>query len=87
MELFPSLQPGKTYEVKIKGGRTAKRIFKYTEKRFGFVTCHVFTSKITGEVTASYDQATETLTLSGKQLPTSEISIPEYDLLLVREVA
>lgn len=80
------LQPGSAYYIKIRGGRTVKRIFKHTEKRFGDIICYVFTSRLSGEVRGSYNPATEEITLSGKRVPLSEVSVPEYDLILVREV-
>lgn len=85
MKQFKSMQPGKTYHVKIRGGRTVKRIFKYTEKRYDSILCYVFTSRLFGEVKGSYNHATKELTLSGKHVPLSEVSVPEYDLILVRE--
>lgn len=76
-----TLEPGKRYRVRMRGQRVAvQRIYKWPELRFGDIPCHVFTAKVAPDVSATWDQATQTLELSGKQVPSSEVSIPEYDL-------
>ncbi len=81
------LQSGKTYLVKIRDGRTVRRIFKWRETRFGRIPCYVFTSKLVGDIKGAYNPATKELTLSGKRIPVSEVSVPAYDLTSVSEVA
>lgn len=74
-----ALERGKAYRVKIKGQRnTVRRIFKYAERRFGDLQCFVFTSRVDAVVSATVDG--DALTLRGKRLPSSEVSVPHYDL-------
>lgn len=86
MKQIKNLQPGKTYHVKIRGGRTVRRIFKWRETRLGCIPCFVFTSRLSGEVRGSYNPSSKELTLSGKRIPASEVSVPAYDLLSICEV-
>jgi hypothetical protein len=57
------------------------RIFKGMEQRFGDIPCAIFTAKVTRGTTATYDEATKTLTISGKRVPRSEVSVPHYDIM------
>lgn len=71
--------PGSHYIVKIKGQRRVRRIYKWPSTRFdGQLACHVFTSRVSSSVRATWDANTETLRMTGPKLPRSEISIPEY---------
>ena len=74
------------YLVKIKGGqRTVRRIFLWTEKRFGEIPCGVFTSQVAAKHPARVtDTGTVAISRSGVsgggRLPVSEVSIPHYDI-------
>ena len=81
--------PGQAYLVshllrtdsdKPKATRKVRRIFKGMESRFGGILCAVFTSQVDKSTSATYDKESATLTLSGKRLPQSEVSIPHFDL-------
>ena len=75
------LTPGTTYLVCIKGcPRRARRIFKWTERRFGDIPCAVFTTQVRHGVTGAWNPLTHTLSLTGPALPTHEYSVPHYDL-------
>ena len=83
-------EPGKSYfvahrEQNAKGIArvTPKvlRIFKGMEARLGEIPCAVFTSRVDRNTSGSYDPEKRTLTLSGKRLPRSELSIPHYDIM------
>jgi hypothetical protein len=85
------LEPGKAYLVSHREspdiGRTqvtrkVRRIFKGLEKRFGAIPCAIFTAKVDKATSASYNKETCTLTISGKRLPISEVSIPHYDIVV-----
>ena len=77
-----NLQPGRRYLVLHRGGqRPVRRIFKWIERRFGSLPCQVFTSQVTSEVQATWIAKTKTLRLRGLKLPSSELSIPDYDLI------
>jgi hypothetical protein len=82
-------EPGKTYLVshretsspgETRVTRKVRRIFKGMEKRFGEIACAVFTSKVDKGTSASFDKETSTLTIRGKRVPHSEVSIPHYDI-------
>jgi hypothetical protein len=77
------LKPATRYRVKIKGqARAFVRIFKWSEKRRTFgMKCFVFTAPVAADVVATWNAAKESLTLSGKRVPRSEVSVPHYDLL------
>ena len=77
-----SLTPGTIYRVKIKGqSRAPRRVFKWTEKRPTFgMKCFVFTAPVAADFRASWDPRAKSLTLSGKRVPRSEVSVPHYDL-------
>lgn len=83
-------QPGKAYFVAHRErapdgaprvSRAILRIFKGMERRFGEIPCAVFTSRIDPSTTATYDAETKTLSLSGKRIPQSEMSVPHYDIV------
>lgn len=89
MEL--QLQKGKAYLVKHSSSkRMVRRIFKGTEKRFGEITCFVFTGQVKVSTSVileygkNYDhQKNEGVTFwhwKGIKHPPSEISIPFYNL-------
>jgi len=81
------LQPGKAYNV-IQRHSTAdrpqsikvRRIFKGLENRFGSIPCAVFTARVGKDVSATFDAASKTLSMSGKRLPQQDVSIPHYDI-------
>ncbi|KKN59790.1 hypothetical protein LCGC14_0538800 [marine sediment metagenome] len=78
-----ALVPARRYKVTHRDntGKVTKatRIFKWTENRFGSILCFVFTSRVNKDVVASF--ANDTLTISGRRIPSSELSIPIYDLI------
>lgn len=83
-------EPGKSYfvahrEHNAKGiarvSPKVLRIFKGMETRLGEIPCAIFTTRVDRSTTGSYDQEKRTLTLSGKRLPRSELSIPHYDIM------
>ena len=75
---------GRKYYVKFRGqNRHILRIFKWTEKRFDEIPCSVFTSRVSKDVTCEVTK--DSLILSGKRTPKSEVSIPYYDLISCKE--
>ena len=75
-----ALTPGLIYRVRHKGGKQAnRRVFKWTEQRFGGIPCAVFSSQVRGELTV--ERLPDGLRFSGKFVPRGEISIPAYDLI------
>jgi len=84
-----NLQSGKIYKVihkNIDGKQTtAKRIFKWNVVDGLGIERLVFTSKIRGNVEADWNSETETLKLSGKHLPASELLIPTYCVIKIEE--
>ena len=85
-----ALVPGRAYRVVHAVGGPgvcrARRIFKWHEKRFGDIPCCVFTSRANPDVRGEWNPLKKSLTLTGRRLPTSEISIPFYDLESVDEI-
>ncbi len=76
------LKNGKAYLVKIRGQSVkVRRIFKWTETRFGSIPCAVFTAKARKDVRGHWDPARRTLSLTGSRLPAQELSVPHYDIL------
>lgn len=84
------LEPGNTYLVAHRGRsdsrqqgatRKVRRIFKGVEKRFGEISCAVFTSKVNKTASASFNTETSVLSIRGARVPRSEVSIPHYDLI------
>ena len=79
-----TLEPAKRYKVTHRNGEktvTATRIFKWMENRFGSIPCFVFTSRVNKDVIASF--ADDILIISGRRIPSSELSIPIYDLITI----
>ena len=77
-----SLKSGNAYLVKIRGqSMQVRRIFKWTETRFGSIPCAVFTAKVHSDVRGQWDPARKTLRLTGSRLPAQELSVPHYDIL------
>jgi hypothetical protein len=66
--------------------RKTRRIFKGLESRFGTVPCAVFTTRVGPATSATYDEVTGMLSISGKRVPRSEVSIPHYNLETVESV-
>jgi len=82
------LRSGTRYRVKIVGHqRSAIRIFKWLETRLASIPCAVFTSPVKPDVSAAWDPEKKTLSLSGKKLPASEVSVPHYDIDWVEPIA
>ena len=77
------LEPAKRYRVthRDNDGRqiTATRLYKWHEVRFGDILCFVFTSRVNKDVEASFSD--NKITMRGKRLPMTELSIPLYDLV------
>ena len=80
---------GRKYRVKVRDQKNkVTRIYKWTERREPFgIDCYVFTSKIHPSVTCKVAANGEEISFSGKQLPTSELSVPIYDLVSAELVA
>lgn len=76
-----NLESGKKYRVKHKGGKSTLRVFKWTEKRFGEILCYVFTSRVSPDLSAQLNAVTGEISLSGRKVPVTEISIPHYELV------
>ena len=75
------LQPGRRYRVRtMQQRKTVERIYKWPELRFGDIPCHVFTAKAAPDVVGTWDEQSQQLSLCGRKVPASELSIPEYDL-------
>ena len=81
-ELLELLQRGNIYKVThidIDGNlHNVKRVYYGNEKRFKTITCFVFSSRITKRTTVNYDPINNKLTMSGRTVPKSELSIPGY---------
>ena len=77
------LVQGKKYRVKLYNQqRSVSRIFKWTERRDPFgIDCYVFTSKIHPSVTCEVAANGDEITFTGRVLPSSELSVPFYDIL------
>ena len=74
---------GTICNVLIKGQRNIRRrVFKWPEMRFGEIRCYLFSAPCARDVRAEYDPHEKSLTISGKRVPASEVSVPHYDLLL-----
>jgi hypothetical protein len=82
-------QPGKAYLVahrvtsdsgELRVTRKVRRIFKGMEKRFGEITCAVFTARVDKDASAFFNKKNGTMTISGKRVPQSEVSIPHYEI-------
>ena len=75
-----NLIPGKHYFVIHENSkRKVRRIFKKTELRFGNIICAVFTSKIPPQLTM--EVLPDGYVYRNGKMPSSELSIPYYDLL------
>lgn len=69
--------------VKIRGQtRARRRVFKWSEMRFGSILCYVFSAPCRNDVRAVYDPTVKSLRISGERVPASEVSVPHYDLLM-----
>lgn len=92
----PDIKPGTICMVRIrsskwegnalkhKPGRLARRVFKWTEKRFGEILCYVFSSPCRADVKVKVETMQDNaihLTISGPKVPCSEVSVPHYDLI------
>ena len=65
----------------------AKRIFKWTEKNGFGINCYVFTARIRGNIAVKWNASKKQLTMTGRHRPASEIVIPYYCLVEIKEVA
>ena len=75
------LKSGTIYRVEIKGmRRKVRRIFKWIEARFGDLPCGVFSARVVGRVTVSFNPKTRSLSMTGQHLPQREVSVPHYDI-------
>jgi hypothetical protein len=76
------LKSGTIYRVEIKGmRRKVRRIFKWVEERFDDLSCGVFSARVVGPVSVSWNAKTKSLSMQGRHLPTSEVSVPHYDIV------
>lgn len=78
------LTPGTTYRVRITGGRTYTRIFKWTETRFRSILCGVFTTRLRSPLSATV-LGKKRLRFTGSHIPRGEWSVPHYDLISCEE--
>ncbi len=80
--LIETLQRGTIYKVThvdIDGSRhKVRRVYYGNEERFNAIPCFVFSSRLTRQTTVSCDPISNKLTMSGKTVPKSEMSIPGY---------
>ena len=84
---IPELKNGHVVLVKIKGQRNImRRVFKWTEKRFGEITCYVFTAPVRRGVRVTWNAAESSLSISGPRVPASEVSVPHYDIEICERV-
>jgi len=70
------------------GKKSVKRMFKGTEKRFNNILCYIFSSRLTKNIDAYYNEKTKEFIYSAKswnELPSQEVSIPFYDLMKISE--
>lgn len=76
------IDKGSICNVLIRGQRnTRRRVFKWTELRFGSIPCYVFSAPCRVDVKSEFNHATGELTIRGSRVPASEVSVPEYDIL------
>lgn len=83
----PEIKPGQVCIVKIRDQkRTTRRVFKWTEQRFGEILCYVFTSPIRRSVRVTVYPPENGIAISGPRVPRSEVSVPHYDLQFCEQV-
>ncbi len=90
MKRSTKLLSGVAYLVKMTGeSRASRRIFKWKEKRVFpagkgaplMIPCFVFTTRVAASVCGSWDAAKKELSLTGRRVPSREVSIPFYDVI------
>jgi hypothetical protein len=84
---IPDLKNGQVCLVGIRGqNRIMRRVFKWREKRFGAIECLIFSAPIRRNVRVKWDAVKRSLTIAGPRVPSSEISVPHYDLQICERV-
>ena len=91
---IPPLKNGQICLVAFKSrgiGRIERRVFKWTEKRFGTIPCYLFSAPVIKprgdrHIRVTWNAAEKSLEIAGPKVPCSEISVPHYDLTLLEPV-